>query len=630
MKDASGRLSLAVAFLTVTVLVAGTLVGAGFDTRRASSALEYKLVDLGTIAHSASTKPGIGSTRDIAINSSGDITGYTITDAAGDSQMFLLRSGVSETITPPSSRFRSEQPVALNDSDQVLVRLTLAANSNQVPAVAAWSPSGTNWLLLPHLDPKVTAVSINSSGDVAGTDGRNAVEWSPAPGGYAETQLQVGAVPAAIDNGGWIAGTLPYGNLPGSSQVVVISGPGASDVSLGAPRPTVTNDGCTTTVTEAPQAATDVQLVDAEVVVSVVGNILHSQKCPGLTTNEQSAAWWQVDFLRGQFRQHYLPITIPAPSSSCPKVLATTVTSPCDNATGVTSDGWIVGTHGGKAGIVFLSRNGRTENVEMYLSASQKQVWKVAPEFGLKPTINAQDAILTTAVGAHGTVHSVELMVVQPPPAQPQIFHNSFDSQAVGPVAYGSDINDWGGVKAPSNVTVENTYVHSDPNAAEITLNGAASAYVYKVYKQTYPVHDLSFAMALGNDIVIPTNSYLAFASTETASVKPGLVELILQNDLTVAVTYVDGNGVQQSIYTGFKMQPGGQYIVDLNEVAGDGTGSLTLNISSADGRHYSATASNLDLGTIGVGLFNVGNVYSPSPGATGHIFVDNVVTNST
>jgi hypothetical protein len=569
------------------------------------------------------------------MNNNGDVVGSTVVDTKGDSQIFLRRQGTTYPIALPSTLYSSAKPLGINGKDQIAAVLTQASGAAALPAIASWQATGVTWALLPAANPatpgSAVPAGINDQGIVTGNDGGLPVEWTPSSTGYVEKTISTSGGAFAIDNAGWVAGNNPYGAIAGSMAASILYGPGGANIGLGVPQPTQTDSaGCTDTTVETPRAMADRGFADGSTVVEAVGDILTSQQCGKNISRQDTPTLWQVQFNGTTFTRHLSPVTIQPPAGACPSPSTstsgiTTTTITCAQATGVNSSGWIVGARAGPGGTVYLWRNGQSVDVQTLLSLTAQAGWQIRSASGAPgPTVNDQNDILTTAVNTTGAYHSVMLVPAGPLVQSPTIFTSGFDDQPVGLVVYGTEQNQWSGGRTPANVLVEDSYTNSPPSALGINLAGSPSSYADKVYNQTYQQHDLTFAMVLADDLHIPSTSYLALASTETGShsTKAGLVELTLGPTLQLTLTYFDGNGVQRYLWTSTVLHTHTGYKIGLNEVSGTGTGSLSLTVNGAT----AVSAQNLNLGPVGVGLFNLGNVYTPGSLTTGHVFFDDVV----
>lgn len=209
------------------------------------------------------------------------------------------------------------------------------------------------------------------------------------------------------------------------------------------------------------------------------------------------------------------------------------------------------------------------------------------------------------------------------------IFYNAFDKQKIGPVQTGSTKNQFTLLAGTNNMTVGNTNVASKPNALRVTVGSGGSAFVNKFFTGSYLKFQGSFAIKVGADFSIAPGGYVGLASTEAknyAKTRVGRVELTLNPGGQLGLTYYDTS------YASTKQQkyvwaPSGQilprhvYWIVEQETFGLG-GSIVVYLNGAQ----VINVQNINLGTMGTHLFDVGNLYAaPDYSEGGHLYFDNI-----
>jgi hypothetical protein len=210
--------------------------------------------------------------------------------------------------------------------------------------------------------------------------------------------------------------------------------------------------------------------------------------------------------------------------------------------------------------------------------------------------------------------------------ATPQtIFSNSFDSQMVGPLAVGTDPNQFGGTQGATRLAVEKTFAASAPNALAVTVAAGGRAFAFKQYSRAHTTHDLTFSLLLSRDFALGRSSdYLILAQTAPrAASNVGKVNVILTPSRTLRLDYFDSTGQQHYLWSkGYVLGRGSWHTVELRETVGAGSGSLALLV---DGRAV-VSGRRLDTGTQGLRWLVVGDRYTaPDSGTAGHLYLDDL-----
>jgi hypothetical protein len=208
------------------------------------------------------------------------------------------------------------------------------------------------------------------------------------------------------------------------------------------------------------------------------------------------------------------------------------------------------------------------------------------------------------------------------------MFSNRFDSQSTGALVTGPGPNQFSGTRGSARLRVENRTFFSAPNALVVTVVDGRSAYAYKQFRTSYTTYTLTFSLQLGAAFTVPHGAYLVVAQTAPRpSSKVGKVDVIVPANNRIRLDYIDRAGRQHYLWGRFAVPRGSWHTVVLRETVGAGSGRLALLV---DG-NTAASGSKLDLGTLGLRWFAVGEVYArPSRGYAGHLYIDNVTATST
>lgn len=209
------------------------------------------------------------------------------------------------------------------------------------------------------------------------------------------------------------------------------------------------------------------------------------------------------------------------------------------------------------------------------------------------------------------------------------VFSNNFDSQKTGPVKNGWGKNQFTLLAGTSNMTVENKYANSRPNALEVKVLPGQSSFVNKFFTGSYATLRVGFTFSPGPRFTIGPGGYVGLESSETkayAKTRTGRVELTLNPNGQLGVTYYDTSydTTHQHFYawsaTGIIL-PSHGYNIALQQTFGKG-GTIVVYVNGAK----VINVKNINLGTLGTHLVDVGNLYaSPDSKESGHLYFDDV-----
>ena len=222
-----------------------------------------------------------------------------------------------------------------------------------------------------------------------------------------------------------------------------------------------------------------------------------------------------------------------------------------------------------------------------------------------------------------------------PPPGQgsgPATINSiNFDDQSVGSLGTGMSRKEFNGQNGNDSLSVENAVAESQPNALEVAVAGGASSFGYEQYALPgYYTHTLQFGVQLGTDFTLPANDYMTLAQTIPQNIggsEIGKVSLVMTGGgNNLHLDYIDSSGNQNFVWTNASLGTGTWYAISLQENVGAGTGSLMLSVNG----RVVGSATDIDTGTMPVGYFAVGDIWSPSdPAIAGHLFFDDVTTST-
>ena len=155
-------------------------------------------------------------------------------------------------------------------------------------------------------------------------------------------------------------------------------------------------------------------------------------------------------------------------------------------------------------------------------------------------------------------------------------------------------------------------HVYSPPNELTVSVPGSGFAYYTKMYSFKYYRHELSFAVRLGPNFGLGTNTYMVLADVRTTGQScsgghnVGEAQAVLvpgTSNPQIRVDYWDANCGQQSL-SNSSISKGAWHVFDMSE-AGGSTGTVDYSL---DGR-MSGSAGSANIPNLRVTRFNIGAV---------------------
>ena len=359
------------------------------------------------------------------------------------------------------------------------------------------------------------------------------VEWTLNNPG---TDQVIGSLTDAsgIDSLGAVAGSRPVGAGWGEPTAeLLVDGFLSTPLDGGA-------EPCGVSEQEDTFGMTDSTQSDGSTLVSVAGDDFFNNPCMSAPDEAQAAMVWRAD-VTGQIVTQVLPPLVISPPADLPPS-----TCACGIAVGLDSNGDVLAVHMYtleyyQAGTPFLSVDGLSEILQNLLRAQDQKDWTILQPaaMGNSPTrivsgdgtsetawkgwsrINSSGQILTGAVAADGSVHSVLLTPAGSTSTSPvTVFSSNFDSQGDGALVTGavggSTTDAFTGTGGPAaDLRVVSYYAYSPPECLGVNIVPGGSAYAYKTFGPNFATHDLSFNVMAGPQFKLPASSYVTIAGTE-------------------------------------------------------------------------------------------------------------------